>query len=660
MSDQLHDLSLPGDDAFRWTPGRPGDGAGATAPAEPAPAGPVYSLDGEDGGSALSSIELLERLARRSAFTPPVAPTFEAPAGPVLETAPTVEPAIDPVRSLGSAPAPVAAPASAPEPVADPAPSPTLDFAPPVSDPSAFTRPTFDLDAPEILSAPITPEPEEPLLSWSSPIDVDLSALPAPSRRSSFTPPAADSDAPAAPAAFQVPPAGTPFGGAADLGGPLAAPAPTGAPIHAPAPIQAPGSGILEAPSVHAPTLASGRGPATSSILTIQLTEHAREHADPELIDALSQVVIQGASDLHVTTESLPSVRVDGALRPAVIGEPWDRGRVRQALESIMTEEQQAKFAEVLELDFAYSLSTASRFRVNVYQQRGSWGAAFRLIPTEIKQLSELGVPDSVARFAGLPRGLVLVTGPTGSGKSTTLAALIDLVNETRSDHIVTVEDPIEFMHKHKRSLVNQREVGGDTHSFAAALKHVLRQDPDVILIGELRDLETISVALTAAETGHLVFATLHTQDAPQTIDRVIDVFPHEAQGQVRAQLAGTLQGVVSQTLVKKASGRGRVVATEILVMTPAVGNLIREGKTYQITSAMQAGRDLGMHTMDQNLADLVNTGRVTMRDALEKVHDPDGFGRLVQRVESPTEASARAIANSGIDFGDAFSGGDH
>ncbi|KQO63903.1 type IV pili twitching motility protein PilT [Curtobacterium sp. Leaf261] len=321
--------------------------------------------------------------------------------------------------------------------------------------------------------------------------------------------------------------------------------------------------------------------------------------------------------------------------------------------------DQLAQFEEKQELDFAYSLSTESRFRVNFYQQRGNWGAAFRLIPTKIKTLKDLGIPDHVGDFSKLPRGLVLVTGPTGSGKSTTLAALIDLVNETRADHIVTVEDPIEFMHEHKRAIINQREVGADTHSFANALKHVLRQDPDVILIGELRDLETISVALTAAETGHLVFATLHTQDAPGTIDRVIDVFPPHQQGQIRTQLATTLQGVVCQTLVPKATGTGRVVSTEIMRTTPAIGNLIREGKTYQITSAMQAGKDLGMHTMDQDLADLVNVGTITRKAAMEKVHDKEGFDRLVQRVESPSDASADAIAASGIDFGDKYSGGD-
>jgi twitching motility protein PilT len=288
-----------------------------------------------------------------------------------------------------------------------------------------------------------------------------------------------------------------------------------------------------------------------------------------------------------------------------------------------------------------------------MYQQRGAIGAAFRLIPTEIKTLVDLGVPETVSQFATLPRGLVLVTGPTGSGKSTTLAALIDLVNKTRADHIMTVEDPIEFLHGNQKALVNQREVGEDTHSFGAALKHVLRQDPDVILIGELRDLETISVALTAAETGHLVFATLHTQDAPQTIDRIIDVFPPHQQGQVRAQLAATLRGVVCQTLVKKASGKGRVVATEVLIATPAVANLIREGKTFQIASAMQAGGELGMHTMDRHLADLANAGVISQRAAIDKAQDVEGIKQLIHRVDSA--ADGRGAASS-IDY-EAYSG---
>ena len=352
-------------------------------------------------------------------------------------------------------------------------------------------------------------------------------------------------------------------------------------------------------------------------------------NADAQLDAALSQVVALGASDLHIAVNAPPMIRVDGGLRQLADSEMWSGAKVTAALRSILTSEQQAKFDDALEFDFAYTLSGTARFRVNFYQQRDNMGAAFRLIPTEIKSLQQLGVPESIAKFAQLARGLVLVTGPTGSGKSTTLAGLIDLVNRTRADHIMTVEDPIEFLHDNHKSLINQREVGHDTHSFGAALKHVLRQDPDVILVGELRDLETISVALTAAETGHLVFATLHTSDAPQTIDRIIDVYPPHQQSQVRAQLAATLQGVVCQTLIKKSSGKGRVVATEVLVRTNAVANLIREGKTFQIHSAMQAGRELGMHTIDQHLADLVSTGQITMEAAKEKAHDLDVLERL-------------------------------
>ena len=357
--------------------------------------------------------------------------------------------------------------------------------------------------------------------------------------------------------------------------------------------------------------------------------------SDPDLVAALNAVVTSRASDLHVSVDAPPSIRVDGVLSPIPGVAPWDAAKVNLALGSILTPELRATFEENLELDFAYTLSETARFRVNFYMQRSVMGAAFRLIPTEIKQLRALGIPERIGEFAKLPRGLVLVTGPTGSGKSTTLAALIDLVNSTRADHIVTVEDPIEFMHSNKKSLVNQREVGHDTHSFANALKHVLRQDPDVILIGELRDLETISVALTAAETGHLVFATLHTQDAGQTVDRVIDVFPPHQQPQVRAQLAATLQAVVCQTLVKKIGGRGRAVATEVMITTPAISNLIREGKTYQLRSAMQAGRDSGMHTMDQHLADLVNAGQVSHAAAYEKAQDLEDLKQLIHRADS-------------------------
>jgi twitching motility protein PilT len=412
-------------------------------------------------------------------------------------------------------------------------------------------------------------------------------------------------------------------------------------------------------PRVNVPAKHMDEVVATPSSLPQQEVDFGEEKglasADPDLTAALRDVLLLGASDLHVAANMPPMVRIDGALTNGSITDVWSVDKVYSALRSIMSPAQQEIFDKELEFDFAYTVSANARFRVNVYQQREAMGGAFRLIPTEIKPLESLGVPETVARFATLARGLVLVTGPTGSGKSTTLASLVDLVNRTRADHIMTVEDPIEFLHSNQKSIVNQREVGNDTHSFEAALKHVLRQDPDVILIGELRDLETISVALTAAETGHLVFATLHTQDAAQTIDRIIDVFPPHQQGQVRSQLAGTLQGVVCQTLVKKASGRGRVVATEVLIATPAVANLIREGKTYQIASAMQAGGDLGMHTMDRHLADLVNAGVITQRAALDKAQDPEGIKQLIHRME--TSAGA-AMAASSINFDDAYSTG--
>jgi twitching motility protein PilT len=351
-----------------------------------------------------------------------------------------------------------------------------------------------------------------------------------------------------------------------------------------------------------------------------------------DLSALLERMLEQGASDLHITSAAHPMLRVRGELQPQEDYPKLDREVLMRTVYAILTQKQRDKFEAELELDFSYALPGRSRFRVNVYRQREAVGAAFRVIPYEIKPLEDLGIPPVVGNFAGLPRGLVLVTGPTGSGKSTTLASIIDLANRTRAGHIMTVEDPIEFLHRHKGCLVNQREVGEDTHSFAAALKHVLRQDPDIILVGEMRDLETISVALTAAETGHLVFATLHTQDAAQTIDRVIDVFPPEQQQQVRVMLAGSIQGVVCQTLAKTQDGKGRAVATEVMVATPAIRNLVREGKTHQIYSAMQAGAQHGMHTMDQHLAELVRTRRISYEVGLEKSHHVEDFNRLCGR----------------------------
>jgi twitching motility protein PilT len=361
-------------------------------------------------------------------------------------------------------------------------------------------------------------------------------------------------------------------------------------------------------------------------------TEQRPQADDVDITAVLGAMLDLGASDLHLTAHAPPTVRLHGELAPMPDFPVLTAPVLQRGLYTMLTQKQRERFEVDLELDFAIALPGRARFRVNLYRQRESVGAAFRVIPFEIKPLEALGVPASVAAFASLPRGLVLVTGPTGSGKSTTLAALIDLANRTRRDHIMTVEDPIEFLHRHKSCLVNQREVGEDTKSFAAALKHVLRQDPDIILVGELRDLETMSVALTAAETGHLVFATLHTQDAAQTIDRVIDVFPSEQQEQVRVQLAGALQGVVSQTLCRTFDGQGRVVATEVMVATPAIRNLIREGKTHQVYSALQAGAQHGMHSLDQHLADLVRTGRISHAQGLEKCRSAEEFNRMCGR----------------------------
>ncbi len=351
----------------------------------------------------------------------------------------------------------------------------------------------------------------------------------------------------------------------------------------------------------------------------------------PELSDLLIQVLEKGGSDLHLSVGVPPIMRLHGELM-ALDAQRLMPKDTQEMVYGILTQEQREQLERNWEFDFSYSVPGKARFRVNVYYQRNSIGAAFRLIPIEIKTLAELGLPEILEGVTKKPRGFVLVTGPTGSGKSTTLASLIDIINETRSDHIITVEDPIEYLHKHKKCMVNQREVGSDTKSFSNALKYVLRQDPDVILIGEMRDMETVAAALTAAETGHLVFATLHTQDAAQTVDRIIDVFPPYQQQQIRIQLAGTLQGVISQQLLPTRDSRGRVVACEVLIPTPGIRNMIREAKTHQIPNAMQTGQRYGMMTMDQCLVDLYRRGKISLDTAISRAIDPNDLKQMMGR----------------------------
>ena len=362
--------------------------------------------------------------------------------------------------------------------------------------------------------------------------------------------------------------------------------------------------------------------------------------------ELLENMVEANASDLHVTTGTPPAIRVRGEVERLQGFEALTSEETQQLLYRILSSEQQKLLELNRQLDFSYSIPGLARFRVNVYFQRESIGAAFRLIPTELKTLEELGIPTSLHVLAEKPRGLVLVTGPTGSGKSTTLAALIDEINRNRSEHILTIEDPIEFLHRHKRCIVNQREIGPDAKSFAEALRAALRQDPDVILVGEMRDLETISTALTAAETGHLVFGTLHTQSAPSTIDRIIDVFPAEQQEQVRIQIANSLQGVVTQALLPTADKMGRVPALEILLPDDAVRNLIRQAKIEQVYSVMQTNTARGMQTMEQALADLAMRRVVTLEEALSRSSRPDQLVGILERAGFDV-AGARAQAEA-------------
>ncbi len=344
----------------------------------------------------------------------------------------------------------------------------------------------------------------------------------------------------------------------------------------------------------------------------------------------LNAMIEQGASDLHVTTGTPPQLRIDGKLRPLKLP-ALSPQETKKLCYSVLTDSQKHKFEEENELDLSFGVQKLSRFRGNVFVQRGNVAGAFRAIPFKILSFDELGLPPIVSELAKKPRGLILVTGPTGSGKSTTLATIVDQINQERNEHIVTIEDPIEYLHGHKSCVVNQREIGADTESFKKALKYILRQDPDVCLIGELRDLETIEAALTVAETGHLAFATLHTNSAVQSINRIVDVFPPYQQSQIRQQLSFVLEGVLSQTLLPRASGKGRALALEVMVPNAAIRNLIREDKVHQIYSSMQIGQGkFGMQTMNQSLAGHVGSRAVTMEDAVGRSPDAEELKKLV------------------------------
>ena len=359
----------------------------------------------------------------------------------------------------------------------------------------------------------------------------------------------------------------------------------------------------------------------------------------------LKGMIEQQASDLHISTGSPPQIRVDGKMQ-VVSGSKLSSAETKQLCYSVLTDAQKRRFEEENELDLSFGVKGLSRFRANIFVQRGAVAGAFRAIPFEIKSFSDLGLPPVVRNLSKKPRGLILVTGPTGSGKSTTLAAIIDAINSERSEHIITIEDPIEYLHHHKKCLVNQREVGADTQSFKKALKYILRQDPDVVLLGELRDIETIEAALTIAETGHLCFATLHTNSCVQTMNRIIDVFPTNQQAQVRTQLSFVLEGVLSQALMPMANGKGRCMALEVMVPNPAIRNLIREDKVHQIYSQMQIGQDkFGMQTMNQSLFLLAHGRQITQEDAMARSHDLD---ELNQMFANPSAVLSRRKVISG------------
>jgi twitching motility protein PilT len=370
---------------------------------------------------------------------------------------------------------------------------------------------------------------------------------------------------------------------------------------------------------------------------------------DFDFAEVLTKMAEDRASDVHLSPGFCPAIRVRGRIVPLEEYEPLTPQQTRDTVYSLLNDDQRKRFESRKQLDLAYAVPGVARFRVNCFFQRGAISAAFRRIPHQIPELAELGLPAVLEEFTRKPRGFVLVTGPTGSGKSTSLAAMLDIINREREEHILTIEDPIEFLHGHKKCIVNQREIGADAEDFSLALTSALREDPDVILVGEMRDLETMGTALTAAETGHLVFATLHTQSTAQTVDRIIDIFPGEQQSQVRMQLSIALQGIVTQQLLPTADGSGRVVACEVLVPTPAVRNLIREGKTHQIYSAIQTSGALGMQTMDAHLAQLVRMGRITRKLAEQRASVPEELKRLLGNVGMDVDpAAAVAMTNGG------------
>ncbi len=363
-----------------------------------------------------------------------------------------------------------------------------------------------------------------------------------------------------------------------------------------------------------------------------------------DFASVLARMVENKASDVHLSPGVPPAMRLRGQITPMEDFERLTQQDTREIVYSVLNDAQRKRFENERQLDLAYSIPGLARFRVNVFFQRGAISAAFRLIPSEILDLRTLGLPAVMSEFTRKPRGFVLVTGPTGSGKSTTLASMVDMINNERREHILTIEDPIEFLHRHKNCIVNQREIGADATDFASALRGALREDPDIILVGEMRDLETISTALTAAETGHLVFATLHTQSTAQTVDRIIDVFPPHQQHQVRMQLSIALQGVVTQQLIPTADGQGRACATEILIPTPAIRNLIREGKTHQIYSALQTSGSVGMQTMDANLAALVREDKITRAIAEQRAAVPEELRRLLGTAGTPGNGATASM----------------